>query len=258
MGRRMKLACRLARRVLQAEFVGARALMGGGWARSHARGCDACERWYDLLADVERVGLQQAPLPDRVVDRVESAILRDSNRARPGEARPLYVVAAWAAFTLVITTAVLVAGRPQTEFQPRRSTGAAGSVRLFCLDAGGVVVGSASPGQSLSCPRSGFVQASYRSVDGGFLAIIGIDASQEMHWYHGPRSGPASVPLQPSATEVILPSSVRLAANHRPGVVKIRAFFVARPPADADAARALWLTATDVDLPPLVLSVTAN
>lgn len=255
----MKLVCRVAQRILEGEFVAARSRLGGVWARRHISSCDACASAYDLLCEIGRVGLGERALPDRAVDRLQQGILRGLNRpGRRGIEPRLLVAVGTAAAVVVLAVGTLNALRPDDGYQPRRSVGSARSVRLFCLDADGVVSASATAGQRLSCPLSGFVQASYTSVEGGHLALVGRDAGGKLHWYHGPRTGSLTTVLDPSATEVILPGSVRLKAQHQPGDVEVRALFLDGPVTSAADLEKLWLERSDVDLPPVVLSVSGN
>lgn len=257
----MKLACQVAQRILEAEFVAARARMGGDWARRHVSHCDACARAYDLLCQIDRVGLGERTLPARAVDRVQQGIFGGSNGPGPGRHRSvihLLFAGGGVAVAMVVVAVALNTSRPDDGYQPRRTVGSERSVRLFCLDARGVVSSSATAGQRLSCPLSGFVQASYTSVEGGHLALVGRDAGGKLHWYHGPRTGAPSTVLEPAATEVILPGSVRLSAQHQPGEVEVRALFLDGPVTSGAELETLWLERSDVDLPSVVLTVTGH
>lgn len=254
----MKLACRVAQRIIEGEFVAARSRFGGPWARRHVSGCDACARAYDLLCEIGRVGLGERTLPDRAVDRLQQGILRGLNSSGRRSIPRVRFAAATVAMVVAVAVVTLNAQRPDDGYQPRRSVGSARTVRLFCLDAVGVVTASATAGQRLSCPLSGFVQASYTSVEGGHLALVGRDARGKLHWYHGPRTGSPTTVLEPSATEVILPGSVRLSAQHQPGDVEVRALFLDGPVTTGADLETLWTERSDVDLPSVMLTVTGN
>ncbi len=255
----MTVACQIAQWILRSEFVRSAPRFGGTWARAHARRCRQCGEQYDALASFERAAFGHAGLSDRAVGRVESDILRDLGRRSPSRLRPLMVAAGVACAAGVV--AAIGATRLATKddrYQPRRSTATALHVRLFCLAADGAVLASAGPGQSLSCPRSGLIQTSYSAARPGYLSVVGVDAHGEAHWYHGPRSGPPALPVAASAAEVVLPGSIRLAANHHPGQIEVRAYLLDDAPVTADAAGLPAPTGTDEDPPPVLLTVTPD
>ena len=223
--------CFAYRRIIDRWFTGP----PSGWVWKlvvhHTASCSECRDYYDRLAVIRRAMTGKGEVPAETLDLIGQQVLA---RSLPSEWHPARLLVA-VSCTLAIALVVHRLHPPSlaaSSFQARGVGRRAGtSIRLFCLSASETVLSAASSGGTLRCPRSGLVQVGYSSDDapGRFLAVVGLDDSGHLHWYHAPPEGGASVPLAPGMVDEVLARSVRLSVNHPLGSVRVWPLVSNRP-----------------------------
>lgn len=209
-------------------FVDGRSPIAFDRLREHVRECAECRERYERLSRVKlaldrETGVprdQLALLGEQVIDRAAGRRLWPSRAVGLG-AGALVVAAA---------AAVVLGVMPRSGgFQARGARAGGGEgIRAFCIEPGNPprVVGQASAGGILSCPRSASVQFSYSSGASRYLAVVGIAPGGEILRYLG--SDAATLSTAPGAVEVPLPHSTPLLEPHPGGTVEIIAVHAER------------------------------
>jgi hypothetical protein len=212
-----------------------------GWRklRAHLGGCESCRAYYDRV-----VLLQRAMSPNHdLIGGVRLQRMADDLDELIGVTPAPRRWWAWATGAAAAAAMLFFVGatRGSNGTFVARGGGApvrAEGLRAFCLDitaraprVTASVAAQPAGGARLDCPTGGALQFAYTLGDGRprYLSIVGVDGAGKITNYVPLEPGSPSLVVAAGAVDQPLAQSLRLQSLHRPGSVRVRAFFSDAP-----------------------------
>ncbi|MBI5507308.1 MAG: hypothetical protein HY903_01020 [Deltaproteobacteria bacterium] len=217
--------------------------------RTHLKSCDSCRGYYEQVRGLEDALFSPAGLAPAASARLSELVLNDGGRARrapPGLKTWAPALAMAAALTILVLT---VKREPEEQLRARGVATAPQAVRisLFTVEASPTRVSQVSRALAgTPLKRGAVVQVTYSNSDFRHLAVVGIDASGSLHWYH---SSAGHEVLQTNVSEEPVGHAWEIDAA--PGPLRLFAIFDDQP-LERARVEAAWQRAAGSDLRELV------
>jgi hypothetical protein len=184
----------------------------------------AVRAYYDRVAAARAVVRPSEVLSADRMRAIEEAVLPKPRRA----SRVGYI---WAFAAAAVAMVALVVVRPVSEdLAPRATAPAQASIRAYCI-ADSTVHTVASADAAGVCALGDALQLTYAIADDApyrYLFVFGLDEARTPLWYFPSPDERTSLAVA-GRGEHVLPDSIALAVNHRPGRVTIYGIFSSAP-----------------------------
>ncbi len=179
--------------------------------------CEACRRYYDEIAELDRTITERAPsLAPVSVDRVWSGI--EFDLAREGKsARSWNTSLPWFIPGVAAVAGLLVFATAAPEFQTRGGEASVGDFGLtaFVIEPETQTV-RRGPQGTVRLESGQLVQLALTARRAGQLGIVGVDAQGDLHWYQDERDPGAPFVATGSEVEEPVGPAWRIRAEDSP------------------------------------------